>query len=113
MDLFEDMNSFDEYDIIISNPPYIPAEEYMTLPEEIREFEPAHALTDFKDGLSFYRMIIELSQKTKNKTEYLLEIGDNKKEAVGNLFTQSGFINHRFIKDLNNLPRVIHFSTGK
>jgi release factor glutamine methyltransferase len=111
-DLFTSFDSFEEYELVISNPPYIAPAEFEFLPEEIRKYEPRIALTDKKDGLSYYRKIIELALKTKNGLKYLIEIGDGKREAVNALFSESPKINYRFTKDLMSIDRVLKFEVN-
>jgi len=95
------------YDMVISNPPYIPLIEVEQLPEEIRNFEPKHALTDNLDGLEFYRKIFTLYSSLPVKPIVLLEIGDGKKDSVEELVKKSGIQNYMFHKDLMGIFRVI------
>lgn len=106
-DFLKDTNSFDGYDFIISNPPYIPVNEFDGLEKQVRDFEPRHALTDDGDGLVFYRKFIETLSKTSSHVNILIEIGDGKKEKVEALLKESG-IEHIFYKDLMNIDRVVH-----
>jgi release factor glutamine methyltransferase len=55
--------SQNKFDLIVSNPPYVGREEYPTLQEEIVNYEPKIAVTDFSDGYNFYSAIIEKSNK--------------------------------------------------
>jgi release factor glutamine methyltransferase len=103
-----DINNFDGYNIIICNPPYIPIDEYNSLSEEIRNFEPKHALTDDKDGLSFYKKIIDIMKETKNPVKVLLEIGDGKKQIVKELLDKNSITKYSFFKDLINIDRVLY-----
>jgi release factor glutamine methyltransferase len=105
---FNDVNNFDGYDIVLSNPPYIPIEEYNSLSEEIINFEPKHALTDDKDGLSFYKKIIDIMKETKNPVKVLLEIGDGKKQIVKELLDKNSITKYSFFKDLINIDRVLY-----
>lgn len=59
-DIFIEPVDFNSYDIVVSNPPYIPLEDFRKLEPELKEFEPAIALTDGGDGLSFYRKILDI-----------------------------------------------------
>jgi len=98
---------FDKYDIIISNPPYIPAEEFKSLEYEIKDFEPETALTDYGDGLEFYRRIFALYNSAVIKPAVLIEIGDGKKEAVEKAVNEFSIQNYTFHKDLLNIYRII------
>lgn len=108
MNLFADLKDFKGYNIVISNPPYIPIDEYNSLPKEIRNFEPGQALTDGKDGLVFYRKMIDLLKNTKNPVKILLEIGDGKKQIVKELLEENGIKQYTFYKDLLNIDRVLY-----
>ncbi|MGA2668498.1 MAG: peptide chain release factor N(5)-glutamine methyltransferase [Ignavibacteria bacterium] len=108
MNFIADLKDFKGYNIVISNPPYIPIDEYNSLPEEIRNFEPGQALTDGKDGLVFYRKMIDLLKNTKNPVKILLEIGDGKKQIVKELLDENGIKQYTFYKDLLNIDRVLY-----
>lgn len=95
-------------DLIVSNPPYISDEECKQLMKEVREFEPRHALTDGKDGLTFYKIITEYAQKyLKDNGLLAYEIGYNQGEAVSELLKQHGFKEIKVIKDLPGQDRVV------
>ena len=95
------------FDIVISNPPYISAEEYPTLQKEITNYEPSIALTDENDGLSFYRVISERSKSLlKIGGSIFLEIGQGQKEDVEKILVRYNFTNIRFIKDYQQIDRV-------
>lgn len=96
------------YDIIVSNPPYISIQEYEKLQNEIKNYEPKISLTDFNDGLSFYREIINKSSKMLKKNGYLFfEIGYNQKNEVESMM-KNYFCNIKVIKDFQNIDRVIY-----
>jgi len=99
--------SIEDYDIIVSNPPYIPETEYFTLPDEIKKYEPQSALTDKSDGLKFYRRIFKLYKSSLKKPSCLLEIGDGKKDVVEKLVNEYSIKNYVFHKDLLNIYRVL------
>lgn len=106
-DILKDFDNFNGYDLVISNPPYIASGEMESLQEEVKN-EPAHSLTDNKDGFEFYRKIIGLAKKTPGKVRLLLEIGDGKKEKVENLIIENEIENYEFFKDLLNIYRVVY-----
>jgi release factor glutamine methyltransferase len=106
--ILTDFNSFQEYDIIVSNPPYIAADEIITLGDEVKEYEPLEALTDKADGLNFYRKIFDLAGRTSKPLNILLEIGDGKKEKIEKLLNEYEFKDYIFHKDLINICRVLH-----
>lgn len=113
-DVLNDEVNFGEYDIIVSNPPYIAAGEMTTLQREVKDFEPHTALTDNNDGLTFYKRIFELALNAKKDSAQgkeifiLLEIGDGKKESVEQLLKEYSITNYEFFKDLLNIYRVLY-----
>jgi release factor glutamine methyltransferase len=98
-----------EVDIIVSNPPYISEEEYQTLDDEVRLFEPTAALTDNRDGLTFYRKILEEARfHFKNgKGTIILELGYNQAEKVTNIARESGYQNIVIKKDYSEINRIL------
>ncbi len=97
----------EQYDIIISNPPYVSSEEYPTLQKEIADYEPSIALTDEKDGLDYYRVISKKSKSfLKRGGAIFLEIGKGQKEDVENILSSQGFAKIKFIKDYQQIDRV-------
>jgi release factor glutamine methyltransferase len=107
VDFFDPGVTFEGYDIIVSNPPYISAQDVPGLNEEVNGFEPYIALTDDGDGLSFYKRIFELYNDSQNKPAVFLEIGDGKKEAIVKLLSNSAINNYSIHNDLMNMPRVL------
>jgi release factor glutamine methyltransferase len=99
--------SFDDYDLVLSNPPYIPISEFGTLERDIKDYEPKYALTDGKDGLEFYRKTIEILNKTTAGTIVLLEIGDGKKGEIEKLLEQENVSRYTFYKDYLDIDRVV------
>jgi release factor glutamine methyltransferase len=106
-DILNSEIDFGNYDIVISNPPYIPIAEMPELERQVRDYEPSSALTDNSDGLEFYRRIFELYIKTAAKPAVLLETGDGKKEAVEQLLHNYNIHKYTFHKDLLNIFRVL------
>lgn len=97
-----------KYDIIISNPPYIPTGVIPTLMEEVKDFEPVIALDGKEDGLYFYREICRGLKEHLNEKGYVfLEIGYDQGEAVKELLREAGMDNINIIKDLAGLDRVV------
>jgi len=96
------------YELIISNPPYISTTDIKNLAPEIK-YEPRIALDGGKDGLGFYRKIINQSPYYLKEGGFLImEMGFNQKEAIKNIFQNSGnFQIIEIIKDYNNIDRVI------
>lgn len=99
---------FTAYDIIISNPPYIPSGEIKELQPEI-QYEPPMALNGGKDGLDFYRRIVDKAHYYLKDGGFLaMEMGFNQKDAIKNILQRSGYFEIiDSIKDYNNIDRVI------
>ena len=96
------------FDIITSNPPYIPTAVIATLEPEVREREPMMALDGTEDGLRFYRQIAqEAGTWLKPGGAIYLEIGYDQGEAVSGLLREAGFDKVRVVKDLPGKDRVV------
>lgn len=105
-DLFDNVTG--KYDLIVSNPPYIPTKDISELMPEVRDFEPFDALDGHEDGLFFYRKIIAESEQYLNSEGSLyLEIGYDQGEAVSDLMKQAGYTEVEIVKDLAHLDRVV------
>lgn len=119
-DLFEPLEGFASdkthdrlFDIIISNPPYIPSGMIQELMPEVRDYEPLAALDGREDGLYFYREIAEKSSLYLRKGGMLfLELGYNQAEAVSVILREQGFGKIEVIKDYAGLDRVIKAELG-
>lgn len=106
-DLFQPINT-NKFDLIISNPPYIPDDIWETLEPEVKDFEPEIALKGGKDGLDFYRRILkDASKYLKKESHIILELGDNQAEAVSKIATDNGFTKIEIKKDFSDRERVI------
>jgi len=98
----------DRFDILVSNPPYIPSREILDLMDEVKNHEPIIALDGKIDGMYFYRIIINgLSLHLKPSGYVFLEIGYNQGEAVSKLLKDVGITDISVIKDLAGLDRVV------
>lgn len=96
------------YDLIVSNPPYIPMEEYNELMPEVKKYEPKMALTDGGDGYYFYRKISEESMEYLKNGGYLaFEVGYNQGETVSQLMEKNGFRVVGRAADYAGIERVI------
>lgn len=98
----------DQFDIIVSNPPYVSSEEYPVLQKEIFNFEPIIAVTDSNDGLDFYRTIAERSKVLLKKNgKIFLEVGKDQSKYVADILEKNDFINIYFVKDYQQIDRVV------
>ena len=98
----------DRFDIIVSNPPYIPSDVIEELEPEVRDFEPRSALDGTADGLFFYELLArECGRFLKENGAVYFEIGHDQGEAVKQLLDAQGFIDTRVIKDLAGNDRVV------
>lgn len=96
------------YDMLVSNPPYIPGETIETLMPEVRDYEPRSALDGGEDGLLFYKRIVKEGAVFLKENGWLLfEIGCEQKEAVSALLAESGFCDIECRKDYAGLDRVV------
>ena len=104
--LFENINN--EFDIIVSNPPYIRTEEIKSLSKEVQN-EPLIALDGGQDGLDFYRDIIKQAHNyLKSNGKLCLEIGDEQKDAITQILKSNfNYTNIKYYKDLQENDRVI------
>lgn len=110
-DMFENIKEKD-FDIIVSNPPYIKTSVISTLSNEVKN-EPYIALDGGKDGLKFYNIICEKAEKYMNRNGIIfLEIGYDQKENIMNIFKKK-YREVYCLKDLNNNDRVIIVKGGK
>ncbi|WP_170330765.1 peptide chain release factor N(5)-glutamine methyltransferase [Ruegeria arenilitoris] len=97
-----------QFDLIVSNPPYISLDEMTQLSPEVREHEPRMALTDEGDGLGAYRRIAAAAPDFLMPSgRILVEIGPTQAAAVAALFDASGLIDIRVVPDLDGRDRVV------
>lgn len=105
-DLFDRVNGV--YDLIVSNPPYIPTGDIEALEEEVRLHDPRMALDGREDGLYFYREITSQCGAHIRPGGWLLfEIGSDQGGAVSRLLEENHFSKIEIIKDLAGLDRVV------
>lgn len=98
------------FDIIISNPPYIPTKNIAKLQNEVAIFEPKKALDGGEDGMDFYRSIAKNCTMFLKKTGSIyLEIGENQSVKVIEIFEKENFVLTSKKKDLAGIIRVLHF----
>jgi release factor glutamine methyltransferase len=97
----------EQFELIVSNPPYVPTADRATLSVEVRDYEPALALFAGDDGLEVYRRLIPAAFTALVSGGFLLlEIGFGQSSAVGELLASAGFAQIEFVPDLQAIPRV-------
>lgn len=97
----------ERFEIVVSNPPYIPEADLPTLAVEVRDYEPALALFAGNDGLDICRRLIPSAFDALIPGGFLvLEIGDGQSHAITGLLSASGFRQIEFLPDLQSIPRV-------
>ncbi len=110
-DLFENIDK--KFDIIVSNPPYIPTKVISGLEDKVKDFEPKGALDGGEDGLDFYKVIAkEAVNYLKDESILIMEIGFDQGEDVSDILHDNGYKNIEVIKDLNGLDRVVYAVFG-
>ena len=103
MDLFPK-----KFDVLVSNPPYVSPADFEDLPEEIKNYEPAVALSDSRDGLSFYRKIAEFSSNLiKASGLLMLDLGLGQAPEVKEIFSKTRFNNVNTFQELNEIKRIL------
>lgn len=96
------------FDLIVSNPPYIPLSDFENLQPEVRDFDPKIALTDGKDGLSIIEKIVISSPKfLKPGGSLILEIGIGQETAVKTMFEAEVWKSIEVISDIQGIPRTV------
>ena len=97
-----------KYDLIVSNPPYIKKHRLKYLEQDVRDFEPIHALDGGLDGLLEIKKVIKKSSELiKKKGQFILEIGFDQKNKVVNLIKKEGFYINSIQKDFAKKDRCI------
>lgn len=96
------------FDLIISNPPYIPGPEIATLQEEVRNFDPHAALDGGRDGLEFYRLLArEAPGHLAPSGKLLAEFGDGQEQKISEIFRNAGWNVEAILCDYSSRPRII------
>jgi len=104
-DMFKTFPIFVSFDMIISNPPYVPSDEMAHLPQDVQQ-EPALALDGGRDGLDFYRAIIKYTPDLLRPGGYLMmEFGDGQEQAILSLFDTHFKVD--VFEDLAGRPRFL------
>ena len=96
------------FDLVVSNPPYIPTMEILTLDPSVRDYEPVWALDGGEDGLDFYRAILKnWAGVIRQGGELMFEVGEDQAERVKDLMRMAGLREARSFPDTQNIQRVV------
>lgn len=108
-DLFSKIRPEEKYDMIVSNPPYIPIKDKSNLQIEVKDFEPETALfTSDEEGLEFYEKITKSAAKYLNNEGHLLfESGHNQATKIKAIMEKNNFSNIEILSDVSGINRVI------
>lgn len=107
-DLFCPLKPAECFDLIVSNPPYIPTADIANLESSVRDFEPKSALDGGADGLDFYRRILrDASSRLNPGGSLMMEVGFDQAQSVLALARGRGFEQVTTVPDRNRIPRVI------
>ena len=105
---------YNSYDLIISNPPYIPSDEIITLSKTVKNFDPLISLDGGQDGLKCYKEIAQDINRVINKNgRVILEIGYNQAHDVIKIFESKEFKLLKIYNDINGLNRILTFESKK
>ena len=100
-----------KFDIIVTNPPYIPSNDINFLETEVKDYDPILALDGGNDGLNAYRSIIpKLKNLVKSDGKIFVEIGRGQENSVSEIALQHGILSIDYKRDLSNIIRVIVFN---
>lgn len=112
-DLFEPLPPSQQFDFIVSNPPYIPTDTLPLLPVGVRDFEPKLALDGGPGGFQVIERLLATSKRHLNSGGYLLiEIGVAQEEPVRQLAIRNGFANLVTVNDYAGHPRVLRMQAS-
>ena len=105
-DMRQDLSNLGKFDIMISNPPYIPTDEIQTLKRDVKDYDPLLALDGGTDGLDFYRALT----KQHLAHNLFIEIGKDQEAKIIPLFENAGWDFVQSWKDLGGITRVLEFT---
>jgi len=107
-DGFTALATAQRFDLIISNPPYIPSAEIATLQPEVRDFDPHNALDGGADGLDFYRRLAdEATDRLEVGGKLMVEFGDGQASSLEKLFTEQKWIVEAVRADYSQRQRIL------
>jgi release factor glutamine methyltransferase len=107
-DGFSELDKSEKFDLLISNPPYIPTAEIATLQAEVRQYDPPQALDGGEDGLQFYRLIAERGQELlRPLAKIMLEFGYGQEQVLPQLFSAHNWIVEKIVPDYSGRARIL------
>jgi len=107
-DGFKSLPGAPQFDLIISNPPYIPTAEIETLDPEVRDYDPRSALDGGADGLDFYRRFAAEARDFLNPAgKIMLEFGDGQADAIREIFEAQNWIVEAIREDYTRRQRIL------
>jgi len=96
------------FDLVVSNPPYVPDDAIAGLQAEVRDFEPLVALSGGEDGLDMIIKVINVCPRLLTSGGgVLMEIGFDQSERVGRLLPSKIWKDIEFLPDLQGIPRIL------
>ena len=102
------------FDLIVSNPPYVPSAEIEALAPEVRDHDPHLALDGGADGLDFYRgLAAEAANHLRPAGRIMLESGDGQAEQIRQLFVQHKWVVESVEADYTDRPRILTLRSGR
>ena len=102
------------FDLIVSNPPYVPSAEIEALAPEVRDHDPHLALDGGADGLDFYRgLAAEAANHLRPAGRIMLESGDGQAEQIRQLFVQHKWVVESVEADYTGQPRILTLRSGR
>ena len=97
-----------KFDIIVSNPPYIPSADIAVLDTEVKDYDPLLALDGGQSGFESYKRIAQIAPKLLNNGGYiLLEAGYGQAKQIANIFITQGFDLLKIVNDLSDIERCV------
>ena len=113
-DGFAALSAGTQFDLIVSNPPYIPSSEIETLAPEVRDFDPRLALDGGADGLFFYRKLApEAKAFLKPGGKIIVEFGDGQADAIKEIFADEKWIVEAVKEDYSQRARILIASLNR
>ena len=107
-DGFTALPASSQFDLVVSNPPYIPTAEITSLPPEVRDYDPRAALDGGPDGLDFYRRFAtQAGEFLKPDGKIMVELGDGQADAAREIFETQKWIVEATKQDYNQRPRIL------